>query len=545
MMPAWPSVPQPGTAPSAQTFTYNPAPAYTPVNVRQSFASPSPAPYSTPPPPYSATQTPWPGHTQFPPVPLVPQPTYAAAVAAPAEPPKQQKVDWPDSVRRYVQRSFLPDNLDPSVSHKDMEAKLKETITHATEAGVLYTVNWDSMALPQQIIKEERARALGLMSQQVQAMTTSPNHGTVPAPVPVSHSKKRKSGNMSDDLDTTMPPWRASADPRGLLSDRITQPTPDKRITMDEPLSLSKKDSKFQKQLEKRQKRFDGGYKSSYRSPSPPPSDGPVVGTCTTLEKRYLRLTAPPVPSVVRPEHILKQTLALLKKKWKQEQNYSYICDQFKSMRQDLTVQRIKNDFTVEVYEIHARIALEKGDLGEYNQCQTQLRALYQLGLKGHPVEFKAYRILYFIHTANRTALNDVLADLTTAEKKERPIKHALDVRSALALGNYHRFFQLYLDTPHMGGYLMDMFVERERLAAFCNICKAYKPDVKLRFVTEELGFESDQHAAQFIVDSTGETVLEEKNGDIMFATAKADKLQTFEALRAQAFRRIDIKGQI
>ena len=72
-----------------------------------------------------------------------------------------------------------------------------------------------------------------------------------------------------------------------------------------------------------------------------------------------------------------------------------------------------------------------------------------------------------------------------------------------------------------------------------------YKPDVRLRFVTEELGFESDQHAAQFIVDSTGETVLEEKNGDILFATAKADKLQVLEGLRAQAFRRIDIKGQI
>lgn len=57
---------------------------------------------------------------------------------------------------------------------------------------------------------------------------------------------------------------------------------------------------------------------------------------------------------------MLKETLDLLKTKWRTEGNYAYICDQFKSMRQDLTVQRIKNDFTVSVYEIHARIALEK-----------------------------------------------------------------------------------------------------------------------------------------------------------------------------------------
>jgi hypothetical protein len=338
-----------------------------------------------------------------------------------------------------------------------MEAKLKETISQANDAGVMYTINWDTMLLPQQMIKEERSRTL---VTNVRDNTTS--------------GKKRKSSDLVDaEASAAAPPWRSSSDSRQSLQDRITNPnpSPDKHQTVDEP--GSKNMSKFQKQLEKRQKRFDGGYKSSYRSPSPPPSNGPVVGTCQELEKRYLRLTSAPVPSQVRPESVLRKTLELLKKKWRKEGNYSYICDQFKSLRQDLTVQRIKNEFTVSVYEIHARIALEKGDLGEYNQCQTQLRALYKMGLKGNPIEFKAYRILYFIHTANRTALNDALADLTTAEKGERAIKHALDVRSALALGNYHRFFQLYLDTPNMGAYLMDMFVARERLAAICNICRA------------------------------------------------------------------------
>lgn len=271
--------------------------------------------------------------------------------------------------------------------------------------------------------------------------------------------------------------------------------------------------------------------------------EGPIVGRSTALEKKYFRLTAPPNPDTVRPLPVLRQALDLLKKKWRAENNYAYICDQFKSLRQDLTVQHVKNDFSVHVYETHARIALEKGDLGEYNQCQTQLRALYAQNLGGRPMEFKAYRILYLIHTGNRTAMNDLLAELSPAEKREMAVKHALDVRSSLALGNYHRFFRLYLDTPHMGAYLMDMFVQRERLAAIVNICRAYKPDVNLRFVTEELGFESDHESLEFLTGQQAQHLLEARDNTYRFLTSKA--VTFFEAAKSNAFRRVDIKGQI
>ncbi|RDL39809.1 Uncharacterized protein BP5553_04149 [Venustampulla echinocandica] len=487
-------------------------PAYHPVQVRQSF-NPAPLPYSAVPP----------------------QP-------APA-PAQKKKIDWPQPVRDYVQRSFDPQNVLPDIPRTEMEAKLKETISATTDANALYSTDWANLPLPQHMIRQERALAAQAWRQEsVNLQLDGRSYGDSPKGT----AKKRKSqeiagGNDEDSVST--PPWRTTNIRNG-FEDRITYPADrfDKRQQPHQDDNL-KGTSKFQKNLEKRQRRFDGGYKSAYKSPSPEPASGPVVGTSEVLEKQYLRLTAPPIPSAVRPERILRQTLDLLKKKWKKEGNYSYICDQFKSMRQDLTVQRIKNDFTVTVYEIHGRIALEKGDLGEYNQCQTQLRALYAQKLGGNPVEFKAYRILYFIHTSNRTALNDVLADLTPAEKREKPIKHALDVRSALALGNYHRFFRLYLDTPNMGAYLMDMFVVRERLGALSNLCKAYKPDVKLRFITEELGFESDGDAAQFICDHNGQTFLEEKDDGLHFLTGKAG--QTFDAAKNAAFQKIDIKGQI
>jgi len=518
--------PPPGTTGSYgyQQAAPIPAPAYHTVQVRQSF-------------------------NQVPP-PMMYNPVVTQQAPPPATAPSaQKKREWPQSVRNYVQRSFEPAYTIEGITRADMEDMLKKTITEASDTNTLYTRNWDAYPLPQQLILDARSKEKAAAAWQQESLQYQLGAIGFTNPAKETISKKRKSMEMvggHDQNSTSTPPWRTTNHRNGNEDRASVTPSKDRFDKRQQPFQdeiSHKGTSKFQKNLEKRQKRFDGGYKSTYKSPTPEPMSGPLIGTNTSLEKDYFRLTTAPVASLVRPEYILRQTLDLLKKKWKKEGNYSYICDQFKSMRQDLTVQRIKNEFTVTVYEIHARIALEKGDLGEYNQCQTQLRALYAQKVGGNPVEFKAYRILYFIHTANRTALNDVLADLTTAEKESEAIKHALSVRSALALGNYHKFFRLYLDTPNMGAYLMDMFVVRERLAALSKICRTYKPDVKLRFVTEELGFESDGDAAQFIYDHNGQSLLVEKEGELRFLAGSAGQL--FEAAKAEAFRAIDIKGQI
>lgn len=192
----------------------------------------------------------------------------------------------------------------------------------------------------------------------------------------------------------------------------------------------------------------------------------------------------------------MKKTLELLKSKWKQERNYTFICDQFKSLRQDLTVQRVKSEFTVQVYETHGRIALEKADLGEYNQCQTQLKQLYNIHkLPGKTDEFVGYRILYLIHTRNKRGIQTFYIDLMKQmeELEVHPegdaVEHALAVRASLAQGNYHRFFQLYHTAPNLSGYLMDLFLERERLSTLQKLCKAYRPSLPLEFVIDTCGF--------------------------------------------------------
>lgn len=71
----------------------------------------------------------------------------------------------------------------------------------------------------------------------------------------------------------------------------------------------------------------------------------------------------------------------------------------------------------------------------------------------------------------------------------------------------------------------------------------SYKPDLKLRFVTEELAFEHDAEAAQFIIDHNGQHLLEERGDTIVFLAGNAKGL--FDAARSEAFRRVDLKGQI
>lgn len=93
-----------------------------------------------------------------------------------------------------------------------------------------------------------------------------------------------------------------------------------------------------------------------------------VVGTSSKLEKAFFRLTAAPRARDVRPVDVLRASLLQVRERMTATAEYAHACEQLKSIRQDLRVQGVRGPFAAEVYECHARLALEQSDLNEFNQ---------------------------------------------------------------------------------------------------------------------------------------------------------------------------------
>ncbi|KGN50492.1 SAC3 family protein A [Cucumis sativus] len=255
-----------------------------------------------------------------------------------------------------------------------------------------------------------------------------------------------------------------------------------------------------------------------------------IKGTCQEIEKRYLRLTSAPDPSSVRPEEVLEKALNMVKTSQK---NYLYKCDQLKSIRQDLTVQRIRNQLTAKVYETHGRLALEVGDLPEYNQCQSQLKTLYAEGIEGCHMEFAAYNLLCAIlHSNNKRDLLSLMSRLSDQAKKDVAVNHALAVRAAVTSENFVKFFRLYKAAPNLNACLMDLYAEKMRYKAINCMSRSYRPSLPVPYIAQVLGFSTSSgdevkdkdvdgleecmewlkaHGACLITDSNGEMQLDAK----------------------------------
>jgi hypothetical protein len=230
-------------------------------------------------------------------------------------------------------------------------------------------------------------------------------------------------------------------------------------------MSLIENDFDSEKRKRERMQRFASQLKAletselEYDDESFVATPKKIRGTSTTLEKPYFRLTSAPKVSSIRPLQVLKESLKLVREKYiEKNEDYSYACEQLKSIRQDLTVQNINNRFTAHVYETHGRISLEEGDLSEYNQCQSRLQELRKIGVRISHSEFDCYRILHSIFQHNQLELVSILRELAadisncTTSNGVSPLSFAIEVIKASRNLNTKKFFSLYKSPPGLSG---------------------------------------------------------------------------------------------
>ncbi|CAM9556536.1 unnamed protein product [Chrysoparadoxa australica] len=253
-----------------------------------------------------------------------------------------------------------------------------------------------------------------------------------------------------------------------------------------------------------------GGPQPSKSAPRRKRKRGLIVGTSTQLEKSYLRLTSDPKPELVRPRNMLLKALAHVKDQWVQHEDYEWACDQLKAIRQDLVVQGICDQFAMDVYRSHSRIALESGDINEYKQCQVRLGEMRDEGVKSsmeETDEFQAYHLLYCAYQEDQNELVRALSELGSSQLTMTPgssTRHAIDVIKSLASDNYQAFFKLYAQAPHMSGYLMDYKVNRMRKVALSRMVRAYMPSIDIDYVTASLQFSSREDCRKFLIGAGG-----------------------------------------
>ncbi|CAH8632532.1 unnamed protein product [Schistosoma bovis] len=422
---------------------------------------------------------------------------------------KGAKEQWSDELKEYVQRAFC--SIDTSEEKDQMERILKEKLEYVFRNNI--KVDWKTENIP-----TIPSRAIASFRKSFNIRGNSVNTPQLTTRGNSKGRRRRRGGASNADTSTdantsnedgTAVRGRGRGSWRGKRGN-ISKHTPPSESRLTQRASRFK-DHLVQSpigsgSIGRTTSQLLSNYTDERDDLAVDFGSCQIIGTMQEIEKQYLRLTRAPDPTEVRPLAILKLSLEHVKEKWRSNTDYHWVCEQFKSIRQDLTVQGIEDDFAVSVYEAHADVALEAGDFEEFHQCQSQLLRLHKEGLGvSRLLEFTAYRLLYYIFTLDILGINTIMAGLRPTHKTNPCVSFALKLRSAWSLSNYHRFFKLLCPAnddqqpPLRCKHVVNWFVDRERKEAIRLMFKVFRPTISLSFISKLIGFSSTALCKDFI----------------------------------------------
>lgn len=467
--------------------------------------------------------------------------------------------DMPESVQIFVKRAFSRAKLADftPLQFKTLKSEIKTIISLAKEQKALNHNKWSCQMIP---VLDGPGLKLDLYTnlrgedlKKVELLKLKSTKSIVNPP-------KRQNIFGEESSDESETDFNVPVVKKMKLSNGNSIANLKKVKKLSQITSIESPDPEFSSndKLAERSKRFERELKASTKDVSydmDPLDMGPIIGTNKTLEKKYLRLTSQPRPETVRPLSVLRRTLKFLRNKYFDGATYNYLCDQCKSMRQDLTVQNIKNEFTVEVYQFHSKIAMEFGDLGEFNQCQSQLKLLYEEeSLRSEDwLEFVSYRFLYYLLTDNRNEIDQLMIYLIELGEEviNNPfIKSAMTLDKILLKKNYYNFRKLLkglntiiepideLKKPMFFFFicLFNQIVKMERPRILLIVCRSYR-QIGLDYLIQLLSYNEEDELIEYLKSLNIDKFIE--NGTFICHMAKS----TMETIGSK--RRIDIKGQI
>lgn len=229
-----------------------------------------------------------------------------------------------------------------------------------------------------------------------------------------------------------------------------------------------------------------------------------IVGTCQNLEKEYLRLTnVEPEPSLFRPPEVLKKSLEFCLDKFHKTRNYEYIRDQLRSIRQDLIVQDIEDEFSVLVYETVARLAIEHFDWDNFNQSLNPLESFYAQGLgkKENIAEISAYKIMYLVGFKDKTGLYSFIPKLDEETLASSAVQFAIEAWKAVDGCPWSKFFKMLNEATPLMKNVMGISVPSLRFGILGKIQKAFR-NLSLEEYKEMLFFDTLDETKKYLDDN-------------------------------------------